>query len=448
MLGERRTFELLNRTLAKCKADQAEIILIGRDLQLTRYANSYIHQNVAETDYQLFLRLIFGKRIGTGSTNILTDDSLEKLIQQVTEQAKHQPEVPDFRSLPGPQPIPQVKAYYEGTARCHPARRAAAVKAICDLAGEKGLTASGSYATSVGQIAVVNSLGVQAYAEATEAELTAVVMSDTSSGYAARLTADVDEIDTERVAQEAIEKALRAQNPMPLEPGPYPVVLEEYAVADMIGMLAYMGFGALAYQEGRSFMKLGEKITGERISIWDDGLDQRGLPVPFDFEGVPKRRVDFIRDGVAVGLAYDTLTAGREGKESTGHALPGHLFPGGNPDGPLPTNLFMASGSDAKEDLARDIDRGIWVTRFHYTNVIHPVATTFTGMTRDGTFLIENGEVTRPVRNLRFTQNILEALASCVRISETSLLTRGPLGPAYVPAVTLQAFNFSSATLF
>jgi PmbA protein len=448
MLGETRTLDLLSKVLSKCKADQAEAIFLGRDLQLTRYANSYIHQNVAEHDQQIFLRLVFGQRIGAGSTNILTDDGIEGLVERVTEQAKHQPEVPDFKSLPGPKPIPSVRAYYESTANCHPNVRASGVKLICDLAAERGLVASGSFATSRGELAIVNSNGVNAYADATEAELTAVVMSDTSSGYAARLTANVDEIDPERIAREAIDKALRARNPVPIQPGSYPVVLEEYAVADMIGMLAYMGFGALAYQEGRSFMKLGQKITGDKVTIWDDGLDEHGLPVPFDFEGVPKRHLDLIVEGIAVGLAYDTLTASREAKESTGHALPGHLFPGGNPEGPLPTNLFMATGNDSRDDLAKDIDLGIWITRFHYTNVVHPVASIFTGMTRDGTFLIEKGEVTRPVRNMRFTQNILEALASCVRLSRSASLVRGPLGPTHVPALTLQTFNFSSVTQF
>ncbi len=446
MLGPERILELLRKTLANCNADQAELVYIGKDLQLTRFANSYIHQNVAERDHQVFLRLVYGKRIGAGSTNILTEESLSRLLETVSRQARLQPEVPDFQSLPSPQPIPGVKGYFSSTASADPNRRANAVNSICALAKDKGLVASGSFSTSNGELAVVNSLGVEAYAEATEAELTTVVMSDSSSGYASRLTGDVDEIDVEQVALEAIDRALRSRDPISVDPGPYPVVLEEYAVADLVGMLGYMGFGALAYQEGRSFMKLGEKITGEGVTIWDDALDERGLPVPFDFEGVPKQRVDLIRQGVAVGLVYDTLTAAREGKQSTGHALPGHLFRGGNPEGPLPTNLFMAVGTRRKEDLAKDIDRGIWVTRFHYTNVVHPVATILTGMTRDGTFLIEKGEVARPVKNLRFTQSILDALGTLLAASSSAMLARGTLGPTYVPALALGTFNFTSAT--
>ena len=237
-----------------------------------------------------------------------------------------------------------------------------------------------------------------------------------------------------------IDKAQRNQNAQPVEPGVYEVVLEEYAVAEMLEFMSFMGFSALAAQEERSFMRLGEKITGDQVSIWDDGLDRTGLPASFDFEGVPKQRVDLITGGVASGLVYDMQTAQRAGRESTGHGLPAP-----NTEGPFAVNLFMQPGTAAKAELASDIKRGIWVTRFWYVRIVHPKASIITGMTREGTFLIENGRITRPVKDLRFTQSVLEALQGTLALSRSTKLEIGEfIGASRVPAVRLKAFTFTS----
>ena len=213
-----------------------------------------------------------------------------------------------------------------------------------------------------------------------------------------------------------------------LRPGEYPVILEEYAVGELVDYLAYMGFGALSFQEGHGFMagRLGQRLMSEQISIWDDGLDGGGLPMAFDFEGVPRQRVDLIREGVAAGVVYDTETAAREGRESTGHALPAP-----NPYGPFPLHLFVGAGDTPKEAMLKSMDRGLWVTRFHYVNVVHSRQGILTGMTRDGTFLMEGGELTRPVRNLRFTQNALEALSATEAVGATRLRLGGAEQPLW-----------------
>jgi PmbA protein len=221
------------------------------------------------------------------------------------------------------------------------------------------------------------------------------------------------------------------------------VVLEEAAVAEMLDYVGFIGFSALAVQEGRSFMRLGEQITGANISIYDDGYDPRGFPMAFDFEGVPKRRVDLIKDGVAHAVVYDSYTAGREpGRQSTGHALPAP-----NTYGPLPLNLVLAPGRTPKADLIKGIKRGLWVTRFHYVNIVHPLQTVLTGMTRDGTFLIEDGVITRPVKNLRFTQSVLDALRHA-EPADTLKLQKSFFGGTLAPALRIEGFNFSSATEF
>jgi predicted Zn-dependent protease len=277
------------------------------------------------------------------------------------------------------------------------------------------------------------------------ADINTVIMADDSSGYAAATAWKVGGINAEAIGAEAVEKALRGRHPRELPPGRYPVILEEYAVADIMDTLAYLGFGALAVQEGRSFMvdRFGEQIMSDAISIWDDGLDPTGLPMPFDFEGVPRQRVDLIKRGVAEAVVYDSYTAGKEGKASTGHGLPAP-----NTHGPVPGHLFMAPGEVNKEEMLAAMERGLWVTRFHYTVPVHPKLAIVTGMTRDGTFLVEKGEISYPIKNLRFTQSYVEALAKVELVGRTTRLQQSWFGGTRVPALKVAEFEFTGATEF
>ncbi|MFQ6001534.1 MAG: TldD/PmbA family protein [Anaerolineae bacterium] len=448
MLGEAKIKEVAERVLALSTADQTEVVILGEENRLTRFANSYIHQNVAEKNAQVRVRAVVNKKIGVATTNDLSDEALTQAVKSAIGAAKLQRENPDFLSLPSPQPIPPVEGFVEATALFSPQERAEAAGIVCRQAQKKGLNASGAFNTARGEVAVANSLGVFAYYPTTLADLEIVIMADSGSGYAHATSVDVTQIDAQALGQEAIEKALRSQDPIEIEPGDYTVILEEHAVEEMLFYLTYLGCGALAVQEKRSFMtdRFGEKIVGRNISLWDDGLDPQGLPMPFDYEGVPKRKVEFIREGLATSVVYDTYTAGREeGKESTGHAT----LPAPNPYGPLPANRFMATGQATKEEMLASTEQGIWVTRFHYMNPVHRFKTIITGMTRDGTFLIERGEITRPIKNLRFTQSILEALSSVEMIGkERKLLLSSHLGCGCVPALKIDNFTFTGVTEF
>lgn len=446
MLGESTIKRITGRVLGLSQADQTEVMFWGDTSQLTRFANNYIHQNVAETNTQVNVRVVLGKKIGVASTNDLSDEGLQKVVEHATTIARFQLENPDFKSLPTPEEAGRATpglGFVESTASATPEMRAEGAGAICRLASQKGLTAAGAFSTGAQELGVANSLGVFSYDTFTAANLLTVVMGDNSSGYADRASKDVNDINAEEVAQEAVGKAARSKNPGDIEPGEYTVVLEEYAVGEMLDYLAYMGLSALAVQEGRSFLKHGEQITGSNINIYDDGCDPRGLPISIDFEGVAKRRVDMIKGGIAESPVYDSYTAGREpGKTSTGHALPAP-----NVWGPMPANIYLQPGNTPKEELAKGIERGIWVTRFHYVNVVHPLFSILTGMTRDGTFLIEKGEVTRPVKNLRFTQSVLEALQGAA-MSNSLKLQKGFIGGSMVPALRLDKFKFVSGTKF
>jgi len=445
MLGERKMREIAERVLSLSAANQTEVIIMSEDSGLTRFANSYIHQNVAERNVGLRVRAVVGKKIGVASSNDLSQEASERVVERAMTIAKLQPENPDFTSLPSPATVAEIEAFDEATASFSPEDRAKAVGLVCQLALNNGLIASGAFTTGAGELAVANSLGIFAYYSTTTADINTVIMSDDSAGYAAATAWKVGEINTEVVGAEAVEKALQTRNPRELPPGRYPVILEEYAVADMLETLAYLGFGALAVQEGRSFMvdSFGKQIMSDAISIWDDGLDPTGLPMPFDFEGVPRQRVDLIKGGVAEAVVYDSYTAGKEGRASTGHGLPAP-----NTYGPIPGHIFMAPGEASKEEMLETMERGLWVTRFHYTVPVHPKLAIVTGMTRDGTFLIEKGEVAYPIKNLRFTQSYIEALANVELVGRATRLQQSWFGGVRAPALKLAEFEFTGATEF
>ncbi|HKP51037.1 MAG TPA: TldD/PmbA family protein [Chloroflexia bacterium] len=446
MLGKETIKRITERVLGMSDADQTEVAFLGGTTALTRFANNYIHQNILETNTQVTIRVALGKKLGVATTNDLSDDALEATLARARTIANFQPENPDFKTLPTPDDAgtPRNDLFVETTASTTPDLRADGAGAVCRLAGEKGLTAAGAFSTNVQEIAAGNSLGVFSYGHSTAANLLTVVMGENSSGYASSTSRDVSDIDAEAVAREAVGKALRSKDPIDIEPGEYTVVLEEYAMGGLLEYLALSGgFSGLALQEGRSFLKPGELITGESINVYDDGSDQRALAMPVDMEGVAKRRVELIRNGVGGEAVYDSYTANREGKQSTGHALPAP-----NPWGPFPLHIFMDAGSTPRDELTKGIERGIWVTRFHYMGVVHPLKAIITGMTRDGTFLIENGEVTRPVKNLRFNQAVLEAWQHAT-LGDTIKLQKGFLfGSAAAPAARIERFNFASATSF
>lgn len=431
--------DFAGRLLARSPADQTEVMVTEWDSALTRFANNGIHQNVAERNLSVRVRVVKDGRTGVASLNQMNEAAASNVLDRALAVAALQPRG-EVVPMPGPLPAPEIDAWSEATASAGPEQRADFVARLCSQSAGASLKAFGAYNTTASQTLIANSLGVSHHHRSTQATINSVVMGEAGAGYADRSAIDIGELDPDELAAEVIEKARRNQNAQPIEPGVYEVVLEEYAVAEMLEFLSFMGFGALSAQEERSFMRLGERITGESIAIWDDGLDRAGLPTPFDFEGVPKQRVDLIKNGVATGLVYDQLTATRAGRPSTGHGLPAP-----NTDGPFAVNLFMAPGSVPKAELAAGIKRGIWITRFWYVRIVQPKASVITGMTREGTFLIEDGVITRPVKDLRFTESILKALDGTQALSSSTKLQASEyFGATRVPALHLKAFTFTS----
>jgi len=437
--------EVLGRAM-KIGATEAEVLVMAGDAALTRFANSEIHQNVVERSLTVNLRYIVGKRIAVVSTGKVDTDGLRSLVNRAAAIARSCEELEDWAGLPGPDggSRPRVNAWSAGSADATPEFRADGVRAVIAAADEVGVTAYGSFSNDAEAVAVANSAGIRAAENRTSAQLLTVHMSpDGGTGYAEDVSMDATTIDAAAIGREAAAKARASDRAVTVEAGDYPVVLEEYAVIDVTDMLGYLGFSALAVQEGRSFVEPGRRIGSELVTIVDDGADSHGLPMGFDYEGVPKKRVPMVEAGVCREVVYDAQTAARAGRRSTGHGLPAP-----NPYGPFPLNAVMSAGSTPRDELIGGLDRGLLVTRFHYTNVVHPKLAIITGMTRDGTFLVEGGKLVGPVRNLRFTQSYLDALAGVSAVSSSRKTIKGFLGAAVVPAVRIDGWTFTGVTEF
>jgi predicted Zn-dependent protease len=446
MLTEHSLQALAERALGLSTADETEVLIQGQASRLTRFANNYIHQNVAETNVQVRVRAALGQKVGVAATDDVSAEGLAAAVERATGLARLQAADPYFTGLPQKdRNLVSELGYAPATAGHTPEERARGVKAVCAAAERVGLTASGAFSADEDAVAVANSHGLWRYHRSTKASLKTVIMGESGSGWASMISADVGDIDAEAVAAQAVNIAARGQNPTDLAPGCYPVVLAPEAVADLLFFFGYVAFNGLAVQEGRSFVvsRLGQQAMAPAVSIWDDGLDAAGLPQPFDAEGTLKQRVPLVEVGVVKGAVWDRRTAAKAG---AGYVSTGHALPAPNSYGPLPANLFMAPGKASAAELLSGIERGVWVTRFWYTRVVHPMEVIVTGMTRDGTFLIEDGRVTRPVRNLRFTQSYLAAMADVAAISAETKLVDSSLGVARAPALRVNAFNFTGAT--
>jgi predicted Zn-dependent protease len=408
---------------------------------LTRFAKSEIHQSTFREDTELRVRVVSKDRIGVASSNDFSLEGARRAADQAKEIAEMSAPDPLWPGL-APKADPKDRqGFDDATADATPEARADGVGELIAQCAD-GFTAAGAFETTAVEVGVANTNGQLCWSPSTQASLTTVVTGgDKGSGFSETFAGRVGDVDPVAVGAGAVDKAVRSQNPKPFDPGTYTVVLESSAVATLVGFLAYVGFGGRFYVEGRSCFsgKAGEKVAAEAISIWDDATDPGTLGFPFDFEGVPRERVPLIDNGVFKDVVYDMRTAKMADTSSTGHGLPSP-----NPEGPFPLNLFMATGESSLQDMVAATERGILVTRFHYSNVVNPVESSITGMTRDGTFLIEHGEVAGPVVNFRFTQSILDALSDVSMVGRDSeLASEFFFSASRVPALKVDAFHFS-----
>jgi len=450
MIGQDKLFALFEKVAKASKADETEIVYVGSNYGLTRFANSIIHQNVNEDNAKIFFRTILGKKIGVASTNSIVLSDLKDTLRNSLEIAKYQKDNKYFPGLPEPSEYAKLETYYENTAAYSPKDRARQVKKVFVRGNKRKFTAAGAYATGSGEIAVFNTKGARCYQPFTSASINIIAMSETSSGYAVGLSRKAEDIDVVSLADIAVEKAYLGKKPKPLEAGDYEVILEPSAVAALFEWLNYIGFGSKAYLEKTSFLsdKIGKKIMDDSVTVYDDGNDSSAIAMPFDFEGVPKKRVNIIEKGIGRGVVFDRITGNKAGVSSTGHALTAN----DHGQGAIPLNIFLVPGNKTREEMIASVKRGILVTRFHYINgYIDMPNAVLTGMTRDGTYFIEDGQIKHGIKNLRFTDSMLRAFSSVRGISrDRQLIPSGwdSVGCIAAPTVHLGSFKFTGTTDF
>lgn len=444
MSGELRTREQLlsiaDRIIDRAPAGtEAEVTVMESATALTRFANSGIHQNVADRTLRLRLRVVRDGRSGVAEMQDAGDEAEAALARSAEAIRSHSPQGEPVHPISPDGGADTEHGYSEVTEAVTPEERADAVAGVCAAANALSQKAFGTYETAVTSVAMVSTAGLRRAARRSVAELIAVCRGADGSAYGARHAADASSIDRAALADEVTERCARNQGAGAIEPGVYEVVLSPYAVGEMLQYLGLIGLSGLAVLEQRSFMRFGEQLMSEAVTLTDDVRRRDVAPLPFDGEGATTKPVTIIDHGVCTAVVHDSVTAARAGVSTTGHSLPQP-----NSEGPFPRYLCLAGGDGDADSMVAACRRGLLVTRLWYVRPVHPLKTIITGMTRDGTFLIENGRIVRPVRDLRFTQSIVDALSDVRSIGTDQLSTRGYFGATLAPWLHLGRFAFSS----
>jgi predicted Zn-dependent protease len=409
---------------------------------LTRFANSRIHQNMDGSVSRVAVRMALDGRVASASLDgPLTDERLERLVREVVDAARVVPVDADWPGLTPPSLVPSVDHWDEETAAATPADRAERVAAFVRAAA--GLDAAGYCETEAIHQAFANSAGQAVVGRTSTALLDGVARTGTSDGAGRSASIRLAEVDGRLAGETAAQKARSTADAADIEPGTYEVILEPLAVADVLSFYGLYGFNARAVRDGTSFVRVGEAQFDAAVTLRDDITDPRLPGFGFDAEGTPRAVVDLVRDGVTAGVLHSRRTARKagEGVVSTGHAS---LSPW--VQGAIPAALAMEGGSLSVEELVAGVGRGLLVTDLYYTRVLDPRTVVVTGLTRNGVWLIEDGRIVRPVRNLRFTQSYVDALGpEQVRgiTRERWLVPDGWGGFSLVPQLHLAAWRFS-----
>ena len=427
-------------------ADGVEVLVTASTDALTRYANSEIIQNTIRNDVRATVRVHVGDRSAASATNQLDEASLIEAAARALEAAKAS--VPDEHAvgLPSPDEVGRaepVDRWDDATAAATPSDRATAVNEILAVAADG--SAAGIYQTGAHFYGIFNSAGIDCFDAYTRTNMTCLIDVGDSTGWGEASSFAIDQVDVAAAAKRARDKADAGRGATDAEPGTYEVVLEGPATAALVEYLSYMGFGAKSMIEGESFFssRKGEEVAAPSVTIADDVFHPESVGIGFDFEGVPKQRVAVIENGKAIAPVTDRRSAKKLGTTSTGHNS------GSNEFGPYGFNIVLEAGDSSLEELISEVDDGFLVTRFHYVNILDRPATELTGMTRDGTFRIRNGEIAGAVHNFRFAQSALDALASVTGVGR-DLAAIAPdytsFGSTVAPALRVGKFRFSSVT--
>jgi len=444
MRGEAESFDVLDRALAASKADEADACFVSVDQNISRFANSQLHQNMSEEGASLVLRVILDGAMGVATTTAFDDDEIARTADVAREAARHSQAVHGFQGLYREnEPVPEVDSFDEATASLSPLAKAQALRTMFDRGAAAGVQFAGAYATGSSSMACGNTHGVRRYARMTYADATAIAIGAAGSGYATKRERSAAAVDVPALGDEATLKAtLAAGQVEDLAPGAYDVILEPPALGEVFDWMNMIAFTGQSYEDGSSFFvgNLGKRMLGENFTLVDDAVSY--LPFPFDVEGLPKRAVTLIDRGVVRTPVLDKAWADRLGLAPTAHAW--HL---GSPEHGSAFHLTMAGGDSTREELIASTKLGIWVTRFNYVNgLLEPKTALMTGTTRDGTFLIRDGKVAARLPNLRWTQSMVEAFSNIEGLSRERRSVGtwyNMFGGTLAPVVKIRGWNIT-----
>jgi PmbA protein len=439
--------QIFDRVLSASRAlgaDDAEAIIAAGANALTRFANNGIHQNVAERSAHLSVRVQMDGRTARATTNRLDDESIRQVVAEAAALTRLQEPDPELLPMAEGSVEPEMSRWHAGTAQATPAERAQAVAEAIALVESAGQTAAGIYSTGESITAILNSRGIAGYYPETMSHFSITAMAADSSGWAKGCAPNHRDLDSTAMARSASQKATASHAPVELPPGDYTVILEPAAVLDLVGQM-FGDFSATAISDGRSFLRdrIGEKLFGENITIYDDAGHALQAGAPFDGEGLPRRKLMLVDRGVVRDVAYCRQAAHRAGVAPTGHG-----FPLPNEYGEAPANIVIAGDDTSLEAMIASTERGILVTRLWYIREVDPYEKIMTGMTRDGTFLIEGGRVAGGVRNFRFNQALPEMLSKVEALSPSVRASGEEAFDMVAPAMKVRDFHFTEVTRF
>jgi PmbA protein len=465
MLTKDQAGDIFNRIKRLSSSDEVEVLFSGGRFALTRFANSTIHQNVEDENHIVSVRTVFGGRTARATTNKFDDKSLRRVVESSEALAKVQhPDsdllpMPDSREAAGTADEASAalpSRYFAETATVTPQLRADGVKKIVDIAQKHKLTTAGIFSSSESVEGIFNSRGLSKWHTQTLAEVSITMLGADSSGWQKANSPDVANLDPLRLAETAAKKALNSAHPVEIQPGKYTVILEPSAALDIVGFM-FWDYSGIAILDQRSFLtgRIGSQLFGENITIWDDVTHPLQTGCPFDGEGMRRLRVPLVENGIVKRVVYARATAERmkcsEQKDNVGPIeATGHGFPLPNEIGEMPLNIVFASPNNpqALSEMIASTARGVLVTRLWYIREVDPYEKIVTGMTRDGTFLVENGKVKQGIRNFRFNQSLIQMLSNVETMSLPLRSCGEESFDMVVPAMKIRDFNFTEVTKF
>ena len=460
MLSQDQAGDIFDRIRKLSSADEVEVLFSGGHFALTRFANNTIHQNVAEENHSVSVRTVFDKRTARASTNRFDDESLRQVVRASENLAKVQHPDADLLQMPDGHEAgelrPASSRHFAQTAAVTPQLRADGVGKIVDVAEKHKLTTAGVFSSNEFCEGIFNSRGLSRWHTQTSAEISITMLAADSSGWQKANFPDVANLDPLKLAEVAAQKAMDSAHPREVPAGKITVILEPAAVLDIVGFM-FWDFGGMAILDQRSFLtgRIGTKLFGENITIWDDVAHTLQAGSPFDGEGVARQKVPLIENGVVRRVVYARATAERmrrsEYSDKVGPIEPtGHGFPIPNEIGEMPLNIVFAPANDPQTipQMIASTERGVLVTRLWYIREVEPFEKMLTGMTRDGTFYVENGKVQGGVRNFRFNESLIHMLSNVEAMSVPVRSCGEESFDMVVPAMKVKDFNFTEVTKF